>query len=94
MKKSIHIEITELFLVKADWDRTFIGQIVRETDEDGLSTVRGNVVVNEGKIWSAANNQDDLGNYLDDMCTMKLDGNLHADAGVRTIVAETPFFMN
>jgi hypothetical protein len=94
MKKLPHIEITELFLVKADWNRTFTGKIVRETDEDGLSTVRGSVVVNEGKIWSAADTQDELGNNLDDICTMKLDKDLHGDAGVRTTVAETTFFMN
>ena len=94
MKKIPHIEITELFLVKSGWNRTFTGQIVRETDEDGLSTVRGSVTVNEGKIWCAANTEDELGNNLDDICTMKLDHDLHGNAGVRTIVAETTFFMN
>jgi hypothetical protein len=94
MKKLPIIEITELFLVKSGWDRTFVGQIIRETDEDGLSTVRGNVVVNEGMIWSAANTQDELGNNLDDICTMKLDMNLHDNVGVRTVVANTAFFMN
>lgn len=94
MKKATHIEITELFLVKADWNRTFTGKIVRETNEDGLSTVRGSVTVNEGKIWSTASNQDELGNYLDDICTMKLDKNLHASDGPKEMIAGISSYLN
>ena len=94
MKKLTHIEISELFLVKADWNRTFVGQIIRKTDEDGLSIVLGNVTVNEGKIWSKAETQDELGNNLDDICTLKLDGGLHNSCGVTSILAETLFYHN
>lgn len=80
-KKSTKIEISELFLVKADWDRTFLGKIIRETTADGRRIVRGTVVIDEGKAWSTAENQDKLADNLDDMCTMKLDHNLHGVPG-------------
>ena len=94
MKKLPTIEITELFMVKADWNRTFIGQIIRKTDEDGLSINLGNVIVDEGKIWSKAETQEELGNNLDDICTLKLDGGLHNSCGVTSILAETLFNHN
>jgi hypothetical protein len=94
MKKLPTIEITELFMVKADWNRTFIGQIIRKTDEDGLSINLGNVTVDEGKIWSKAETQEELGKYLDDICTLKLDCNLHGNGGVTSILAETLFNHN
>jgi hypothetical protein len=84
-KKSPHeFEITELFLVKAgnDFKRTFIGQINRETTKEGKSIVRGSVEVTDGKLWSLAESDDELGKYLDDLCVMKLDLELHANNGV------------
>jgi hypothetical protein len=94
MKKTSKIEITELFLVKADWHRTFMGEIIRETTDEGKEFVRGNVVINEGKAWSTGNTQSDLANNLDYICTMKLDGGLHDNSGVTSIIAETPFNHN
>jgi hypothetical protein len=98
MKKKIeklpHLEISELFLVKADWNRTFMGQIIRETTADGQEIIRGNVVINDGKAWSVGNTEEELGNYLDDICTLKLDFNLHADPGIREIVAGSEMFLN
>jgi hypothetical protein len=93
-KKLPNIQITELFLIKADWHRTFMGQIVRENTEDGKEIIRGNVTVNEGKIWSVAESEEVLGNYLDDICTLKLDYGLHASCGISEEVAGTPFFLN
>jgi hypothetical protein len=89
-------EITELFLVKAgnDFKKTFIGQINREITSEGVSIVRGTVVVNEGKIWSSAETQEELGKYLDGMCMMKLDMGLHAHAGVTTQIFGEDFFLN
>ena len=96
MKKQPKIEICELFLVKSGWNRTFVGQIIREETPEGQIINRGNVVVNEGKIWSAAKTQEELGNNLDDICTMKLDYNLHGIPGVqkREIVAGAEFYLN
>ncbi len=88
------IEITELFLVKSGWNRTFLAEIFRDSTEDGKAINYGTVVVNEGKIWSTGETQDELSNYLDDICTMKLDYSLHDDAGVSTKIAGESFFHN
>ena len=93
-KKLSEIQITELFLVKADWQQTFIGEIIREKAEDGKDIIRGSVVVNEGKCWSSAATQEELGKYLDGMCLMKLEMGLHSLAGVTVKVLDTDFFLN
>jgi hypothetical protein len=93
-KKELNLEITELFLVKSEWDRTFFAEIVRDKTEDGKTINRGTVVVNEGKIWSAGETQDELGDYLDDICTMKLDFGLHANGGVSSKIGEEKYFHN
>jgi hypothetical protein len=89
-------EISELFLVKAgnDYKRTFYGQIYRETTKEGKFIVRGNVVVNDGKIWSSAETQDELGLYLDYLCVMKLDYKLNSYKAVTTKIFNTDFFLN
>lgn len=91
--KTSNILITELFLVKADWNRTFMGQIIREKI-NGKDVIRGNVVVNEGKIWASANTQDELGRRLDEICTLKLDHRINENPGISVIIAEQPFFLN
>jgi hypothetical protein len=93
-KEKLNLEITELFLVKSKWDRTFFAEIVRDKTEDGKTINRGSVVVNEGKIWSAGETQDELGYYLDDICTMKLDFGLHDNEGVSSKIAEEKYFHN
>jgi hypothetical protein len=93
-KKLPDIIITELFLVKADWLRTFMGTIIRETTADGKEFVRGSVIINEGRAWSSGNSQENLANNLDAICTLKLDYNLHSDRGVTVILSGTDFFLN
>ena len=88
------IQITELFLVKSGWSRTFLAEIVRGNTEDGKTINYGTVVVNEGKMWSTGETQDELSNYLDDICTMKLDYGLHDDAGISTKIAGGSLFHN
>ena len=88
------IEITELFLVRADWHRTFMAEIIRETTSDGKEFVRGSVIIEEGKAWSTGNSQSELAKNLDDICTMKLDMGLHSDSGVTATIFETKFFLN
>lgn len=60
-------------MVKADWSRTFWGTIRRETDAGGNEIVMGSAVVNEGKIWSKADSQEELMKNMDDICKLKLD---------------------
>jgi hypothetical protein len=93
-KKISSLEITELFFVKSGWDRTFLGEIVRDKTEDGKTINYGTVVVDEGKIWSAGETQDELGIYLDDICTMKLDLGLHEEPGISTVIAFNKFYHN
>lgn len=93
-KKLPDLQIVELYLVKADWNRTFMAQIIKEKTEDGKEIVRGNVVINEGKVWSVADNEEELGTYLDDLCIMKLDYGLHEKAGITLKIAGEYFFLN
>jgi hypothetical protein len=88
------IEITELFLIKADWNRTFMGEIIRETTADGKEFVRGSVIIEEGKAWSTGESQSELAKNLDDICLMKLDMGLHFHAGVTYKVFGVDFFTN
>ena len=81
-------------LIKAGWERTFVAEIYREKTEDGKDVIYGNVVVNEGKIWCAAETQDELGRFLDDICLLKLDLGLHLNPGVTTEIFDTNFFLN
>jgi len=93
-RKLSDIEITELFLVKADWERTYVGEIHRRMNETGKLKICGSVVVNEGKIWSVAETPNELGFFMDSLCVMKLDGNLHKSRGETIEVAGTPLFIN
>jgi hypothetical protein len=93
-KKQSDIIITELFLVKSGWHRSFLGEIVRETTSDGKEFVRGSVIINEGRAWSIGNSQSDLAKNLDDICLMKLDMGLHSFVGVTTQISDEDFFLN
>jgi hypothetical protein len=93
MKKTDNIQITELFLIKADWGRTFMGSLKRNI-VNGKEIVRGKVKVNDGNLLGVANNDDELMKNLDEICVMKLDKGLHNNPGVNIIVAETPLFLN
>jgi hypothetical protein len=96
-KKSINLDglnVIELMCVKADWERTFVAEIYREKTKEGKSIVRGNVVINEGKCWSLAETQEELGKYLDDICTMKLDYNLHEEIGKIVKISGFEYFSN
>lgn len=93
-KKLSPIEITELFLIKADWNRTFMAEIIRETTDDGKEFVRGNVIINEGRAWSIGNSQSELAKNLDDICLLKLDMELHSHAGVTKQLFGENFFLN
>lgn len=93
-KKLPEIIVTELLLVKADWHRTLMGQISRETTMEGTAVFHGNADINEGKVWSVAETEEELGKNLDCICKMKLDEDLHGSSGVAEIIAGTSFFLN
>lgn len=93
-KKLPAIEITELYLIKADWERTFLANIYREADKNGKPIVHGYVIVTEGMIWSSAETAEELAKNLDDICVMKLDMALHTNAGVRIKLFSEDFFLS
>jgi hypothetical protein len=93
-KASSNIIITELFLVKADWTRTYLGEIRREVTKEGKQIVRGNVMINEGKIWSFAETEEILRDMMNGICTMKLDMGLHSISGVTLTICETKYYLN
>jgi len=93
-KKLPDLQIVELFLVKADWNGTFMTEIISEKSNDGKEIIRGSVVVNEGKIWCVAESEEELGNYLDEMCILKLGYNQHSNAGIAKTIFYDNFFLN
>jgi hypothetical protein len=96
-KKTIDLEginVIELMLVKADWERTFMAEIYREKTTEGKSIVRGNVVINEGKCWSLAETQEELSNYMNGICKMKLDMGLHSNRSLTIPIFKADFFLN
>lgn len=93
-KSPPEIIITELILIKADWQRTFIGSLRKELDIEGNPIHIASVIVQEGMIYGNSPNQEDLINNMDDICLMKLDFGLHEDAGVTIKIFGTDFFLN
>jgi hypothetical protein len=93
-KTSSNFILNELFLVKADWSRTFWGEIFRENTPDGKEFVRGRVIIEEGKAWSTGESQSELAKNLNDICVMKLDMGLHSNVGVTTKIFNIDFFIN
>jgi hypothetical protein len=93
-KKIPGIQLIELFLVKADWGRTFMGEIRRDFDNNGNEIVFGRVIINEGRAYSRAANQKELMKQMNDICIMKLDMGLHFDVGVTSQIFGENFFLN
>jgi hypothetical protein len=94
-KKTLpEIIITELFLVKADWERTFMGEIRRETDSNGNPIIIGKVVIMNGTAWSSATTEEELRKNMDDLCKMKLDGELHLHPGITIKISDIEYFLN
>jgi hypothetical protein len=105
------LEITELIPVMPDWTftRMFYGTLRREPLENGSCILRGNVVINEGRIVSMCkinnykglfdekttdNIRNTIGRNLDVLCAMKLDHNLHEQIAITIKIAESEFYLN
>lgn len=74
MEEKKEFEMTELWLVKADWNRTFVGTIRREKGENGTPRLIGNADINGVTIFAEATSEEDLTDKLDELCTKILDG--------------------
>lgn len=70
-------KITELIMVKANWNKTFIGAMTQNKDTEGNISYGGSVIIEEGKIVSSGVSADELRTKLDEMCKLKLENNLH-----------------
>lgn len=93
-KKDDIIKFTQLTMAKADWGRTFLGEMHHHQDVDGNKFVTGTVVINECQIWSLAEDKYKLSKNLDGLCKHILDFNLHARAGITSEIVGTLFFLN
>jgi hypothetical protein len=95
-KKLPEIEIQELILIKCGKSRhtTYLGTFTRENDETGNPVVRGSAVIDEGKAWSMASSEEELGNNLDEICWMKIEMGLHQYSGASIEIAGSGFNLN
>jgi len=82
----LKVEITELFMAKADFDRRFYGTVKREIDEDGNTILYGKILVkndiHNGYIYGTAVDNYELSKNLDKLVKMILDENLHDNKSV------------
>jgi hypothetical protein len=93
-KASSNLIITELFLVKADWTRTFMGEIRREVDSNGNPFITCEVLINDGKAFGRGSTDEELRKNMDSICRMKLDYNLHSHSGESIQLFGKEFFLN
>ncbi len=57
-KENDKLKITELFFAQAGRERRFYGTIQRDSDDNGIPYVYGEIRINQGYIYSRADNQD------------------------------------
>jgi hypothetical protein len=88
------MRISEIFLVKADWGRTYLGHIFRVNDFEGNEFVFGKVIIENNVVISKANNEVELKHRLDDTCILILDHNLVNSRVVIDEIAGEPFNLN
>jgi hypothetical protein len=93
-KTSTNLILTELSLFRADWGRTFMGEIRREKDEHGKDIIIGKVVVEEAIMWSAAPTLTTLRVYLDSMIILKLDFYMHSMPHRTARICDSEFNLN
>jgi hypothetical protein len=94
-KEKDRLEITEMFMAKADPKRCFFGIIKRWKDPEGNPCVFSKIVMpNDGFICAQEHDQRTLGKMLDEMCVMVLDKGLHNNTGVSFEISGEDFFLN
>jgi len=106
MTKKMKVQITEIFMAKADWNRCFHGIIKREKDENDVPVLSSKIYVKNdkfdevifAKVSDASKSQEDLqdqlGEQLDEMVKMILDGGLTKMKPVTEKVGELDYFCN
>jgi len=106
MKSKIKVELTELFMAKADWQRCFFGTIKRDTDENSIPVLSSKIRVKNDSfdetIYARVSDsqksgeelQDQLGEQLDEMVMMILDCGLTKMPAKTEVIEDTKFFLN
>ncbi|MBN2864138.1 MAG: hypothetical protein JXN62_13305 [Bacteroidales bacterium] len=98
-KKKERLEITELFMAtcgKGNFKQCYYGVIRRDKDENGKEiSVNSNILIPEkGMVWAQAENQDRLGELLDELIELQLLKGIHKDFGRFSMIAENKFYHN
>jgi len=65
--------MTELWLVKADWNKTYIGTIKRQTAEDGTPLLTGTADIDGVTIEAEGKSEEELTDKLDALCVEVLE---------------------
>jgi hypothetical protein len=106
MKKVLKVQITEIFMAKADWNRCFHGTIKRERDENENPVFSSKIYVKNDKfnevIFAKVSDsskshkelQDQLSEQLDEMVKLILDYGLTEMKSVIKQVGELSYFCN
>jgi hypothetical protein len=106
MKKQLKVEITELFMAKADWKRCFHGTIKREKDENGNLVLSSKIYVKTDKFNEVIfakvcdptkkprDLQDQLGEQLDSIVKLILDCDLTKLKPITENVGELSYCIN
>jgi len=74
-------------------DRRFYGTIQRDCDNKGIPFVFGEIRINVGFIYSRIDNQDNLGQKLDEMAFLILHYGVNVQQGKTVSIIETDFFL-
>jgi hypothetical protein len=88
------LQVTEMFMAKADPTRCFFGIIKRWNDSENNSVVFSKIIMPDGFLWAQASDQKTLGKSLDKICCMVLDENLHGNHGISVKIFDADFFLN
>jgi hypothetical protein len=104
--KKLKVEITEMFMAKADWSRCFHGTIKRERDEKENHVLSSKIYVKTDRfdevIFARVSDpnktpkelQDQLGEQLDEIVKLILDCGLTKMPAAIEKIGETKFFLN
>jgi hypothetical protein len=80
--KNLKVEITEMFVAKADKDRVYFGCIKRSRNEKDEMNLFSRIAMPDGGVLCAnETDQKVLAKNLNSMAVMILDKNLHDDEG-------------
>ena len=81
-------------MAKADWNRTFVGEILRCKNDDGSDFVVGEIPVHEYTIIAKAGDDKELGKRLDEMVVSILDYDLHKMVSKKLRIAGCYIYLN